>query len=230
MNPKEEDSENRAQKACTHPSPCPSLFLCGTGGIQGVFPKAPATSQSFPRSQHPLQGPLHRVCTGPVSERNKHESYGLGGRGAGSRRGLAAALFSPALGAGWRLACGAHRQAVPAHWAGLPFPSHPCALAKTFRPGIGRGEGPEVSRACSASLRQGPLSSRQRPWPGPVGTAPPLQGSVHSLPVPNPPSTLTPPGPPAASLQHDPQGHCLTLTHPSPHTQVSVTDLVLRRI
>ena len=99
MNSKGEDSANRAQKACTHPSPCPSLFLYGTGGIQGVFPKAPATSQSVPRSQHPLQGPLHRVRTGPVSERNKHEGYGLGGRGAGSRRGLAAALSSPAL---WR--------------------------------------------------------------------------------------------------------------------------------
>lgn len=208
------------------PIPVPLWHRGNTGRLpQGPCDKPELPQIPAPSSGAPPPGP-HWTCF------RKKQTRGLWTRRQRCRQQARprSSPLLPCLVAGWCLGCGAQRQAVPAHWAGLPFPSHPCALAKTFRPGIGWGGGPEVSRACSASSRQGPLSCGQHPWPGPVGTAPPLQGSVHSLPVPNPPSTPTPPGPPAASLRHIPHGQCLTLTHPLPHTQVSVTDLVLRRI
>ena len=67
-------------------------------------------------------------------------------------------------------------------------------------------------------------------------TPPPPQGSVPSIPAPYHPGTPTLPGPPRnLTVAHLPcrvsdSVPTTHITHPSPHTQVLATDLVLRRI
>ena len=65
----------------------------------GCLLQGPCNKPELPQIPAPSSGAPPRASTGPVLDRNKHQGYEQGGRGTGSRQGLAAALSSPAS---WR--------------------------------------------------------------------------------------------------------------------------------
>lgn len=177
----------------------------------GCLLQGPCDKPELPQIPAPSSGAPPRASTGPVLDRNKHWGYEQGGRGAGSRRGLAAALSSPAS---WRAGTwpAAHtgRQYLLTWQACLSFLT-PVPWQKLSKLALA-GVADQRSRACSASWRKGPPSSSQHPWPGPLGTAPPLRAQCppcrHLIAqAPRPLQTL-----PAASLWHISHAQCLTLS------------------